>query len=285
MADEVLAEVSVQQPSGPREVLRHQRLIQAEALPHGGHVLRRRPEPQHRGDRIAGHQVDHQEHEDAHGEDHRDREQQPPDDRARARAHDGPPGARSPIRVDQVSEHGLGQPEVSLRDPRRRRTSTVDHGFGERGVVLHGALADLAAVRLGAEAQADLPADLPTQVRQVGVPGRHGHRGVHGLIGGTRGLPIVAGPHVAVEGFAGSRRHPRGSCAPRPFARSAVRSAAGSPGGLRGSTIPAGASGGSSRWLPAPYRPVRRHHRCGRVAPRRSPARTTAGSPPGSSCG
>jgi hypothetical protein len=58
---------------------------------------------------------------------------------------------------------------MALGDPAGRRRLPGDHRLGERGVVLHRAGADRPAVRLGAEAQADLPADLAAQAREVGV--------------------------------------------------------------------------------------------------------------------
>ena len=80
----------MQQAAGPREVLREERSIQAQLLADGRDVVWRRAEPEHRLHRIAGNEVDHQEHEDAHHDDHGDRQEQAADDEPASRTHGSP---------------------------------------------------------------------------------------------------------------------------------------------------------------------------------------------------
>ena len=232
-----------------------------------------------------GHQVDHQEHEDAHRDDHGDRQEQPANDVARARAHGSVPSrsldrsdtrSRSTVSVSRKWRSAIRAAAVGA--PRRSRPRRAPCGPSRRGP-------DLAAVRLGAEAQADLPTDLAAQAREVRVPGGVGDRDVDRLVGGARRLAVVARVDVAVQ---------RGADRVRVLGREPRR---GGPGDQRLDQLPeveqalevratpAAASAGSSRSRPVPSPRARRRRRCGRGGPRRTRARRAAGSPRGSSCG
>ena len=76
VADDVLAEIAAKDAAGPADVLVEEALIETELLAQLGDVFVGRPEAQHGSYRIARHEPDDQEHEDAHHEQHRDGEQE-----------------------------------------------------------------------------------------------------------------------------------------------------------------------------------------------------------------
>ena len=85
----------------------------------------------------------------------------------------------------------LGQGEVRARDRRGGVGIPVDHGVGERRVVLDGALRRIcAAVRLGAEAKADLLRICALRLARYGFCVASRDRGVQRLVGGARGLAV-----------------------------------------------------------------------------------------------
>ena len=92
MADDVRAQIAVQKLARPDQILRDQTLIEPQLLAQFGHIRIRRAKAQHGAHRVARHQTDDQEHNDAHDDQGRDGQCQTSQDEA---DHVAPSSARS----------------------------------------------------------------------------------------------------------------------------------------------------------------------------------------------
>jgi hypothetical protein len=97
-----------------------------------------------------------------------------------------------------LGERALGQREVGCGLDGGPGGVSRDDRVGERRVLAQRPLTHLRRIRLGVEAQADLPADARGQVDKALVVGRPGDRLVQGVIGDPR-VGAAAGPGVPLD--------------------------------------------------------------------------------------
>ena len=151
--------IAVKEGPDPAQVLMEEALIEAELASHLGHVGFRRAKAQHGAHRIAGHEPNDQEDDDAHDEQRRNREKQPAQDEGKMAAHRR---RLSPLlgAIRELADEIFGQLEMARGDVGGGGVASFGHRGHELLMLADGDSPGFVGIGFGAEVERDLGAQI-----------------------------------------------------------------------------------------------------------------------------